>query len=93
VLTGVGWLVAGLIEVFWGEGEARGGGMGTLFVHRKLEIAYAAVGAEDFAEMAFVDVLGQSLDDDLCLVSPFFFFQILGDRSTFELRDFGLPLL
>lgn len=29
-----------------------------MFVHRKLEIAYAAVGAEDFAEMAFVDVLG-----------------------------------
>lgn len=44
--------------------------IGTLFVHRKLEIAYAAVGAEDFAKMAFVDVFGQSLDDDLPLISP-----------------------
>lgn len=50
---------------------AREWGMSTLFVHRKLEIAYAAVGAEDFAEMAFMDVLGQSLDDDLCVVSSF----------------------
>lgn len=46
--------------------------IGTLLVHRKLEIAYAAVGAEDFAKMAFVDVFGQSLDDDLRLVSPVF---------------------
>lgn len=41
-------------------GRVRGGNGGwrTLFVHGKLEIAYAAVGAEDFAEVAFVDVFG-----------------------------------
>ena len=38
-------------------------------VHGKVEVFDLAIGSEDLAEVVFVDVFGQLLDDDLLTVS------------------------
>lgn len=54
------------------EGEwGRGSGGRTLSVHGHVEVADGTVGAKDLAEVVFVDVFGELLDDDLEGVSVF----------------------
>lgn len=40
----------------------------TLAVNRHVEVLYTAIGAKNFAEMVFIDVLCEFLDDNLAVV-------------------------
>lgn len=45
--------------------------MRTLSVHGHVQVADETVGAEDLAQVVFVDVFGQLLDHNLCILSAF----------------------